>query len=94
MGAVSKGMGKLKEKSQGTVFGQEFGGSGTKAKVNTDVEIGGSKPKAKVDVETGSAGTKAKDGRFQTESRYWRGTSENDHRRTAVRPGAVQDEYV
>ena len=60
MGAVSKGMGKLKEKSQGTVFGQEFGGSGTKAKVNTDVEIGGSKPKAKVDVETGGAGTKAK----------------------------------
>ncbi len=62
MGAVSKGMGKLKEKSQGTVFGQEFGGSGTKAKVNTDVEIGGSKPKAKVDVEMGGAGTKAKVG--------------------------------
>ncbi len=62
MGAVSKGMGKLKEKSQGTVFGQEFGGSGTKAKVNTDVEIGGSKPKAKVDVEMGGTGTKAKVG--------------------------------
>ena len=44
MGAVSKGMGKLKEKSQGTVFGQEFGGSGTKAKVNA--ETGVSKPKA------------------------------------------------
>ena len=60
MGAVSKGMGKLKEKSQGTVFGQEFGGSGTKAKVNTDTEIGGSKPKAKVSAETGSAKTRAR----------------------------------
>ena len=60
MGAVSKGMGKLKEKSQGTVFSQEIGGSGTQPKAKMDVEIGGSKPKAKVDVETGGTGTKAK----------------------------------
>ena len=62
MGAVSKGMGKLKEKSQGTVFGQEIGGTGTKAKVNTDAGAGGtgSKPKAKVGAETGSTKTRAR----------------------------------
>ena len=62
MGAVSKGMGKLKEKSQGTVFSQEIGGTGTKAKVNTDAGAGGtgSKPKAKVGAETGSTKTRAR----------------------------------
>ena len=60
MGAVSKGLGILKEKSQGTSFSREIGGTGTKPKVSADADIGVSKPKAKVDVETGGAGTKAK----------------------------------
>ena len=36
MGTVSKGIAKLGEMSQGTVLGQEIGGSGTKTKVDLD----------------------------------------------------------
>ena len=60
MGAVSKGLGILKDKSQGTTFGREIGGTGTKPKVSADADIGVSKPKAKVDVETGNIKPKAK----------------------------------
>ena len=93
MGAVSKGMGKLKEKSQGTVFGQEFGGSGTKAKVNTDVEIGGSKPKAKVDVETGSAGTKAKVNAETGVSKPKAGTGAGPRKTTIAERRSGQGQY-
>ncbi len=60
MGAVSKGLGILKDKSQGTSFSREIGGTGTKPKVSADADIGVSKPKAKVDVETGNIKPKAK----------------------------------
>ena len=93
MGAVSKGMGKLKEKSQGTVFGQEFGGSGTKAKVNTDVEIGGSKPKAKVDVETGGAGTKAKVNAETGVSKPKAGTGAGPRKTTIAERRSGQGQY-
>ena len=62
MGVVSKGLGKLKEKSQGTVFGQEIGGTGTKPKVNTDIDTGSVKPKPKVNTDAGTGSVKPKPG--------------------------------